>query len=88
MQAVCGLLSKGHVIMISSKNLNGLILLMFSEVCSNNVPVSPDVDECVLGLDDCADETNCTNTFGSFDCGCPRGFQGDGVNCTGLSTIT
>lgn len=38
----------------------------------------PDVDECGLGLHDCHKEAKCTNTHGSYDCYCRRGFIGDG----------
>nr|XP_022913574.1 multiple epidermal growth factor-like domains protein 8 isoform X1 [Onthophagus taurus] len=38
----------------------------------------PDVDECHLGLHDCHPEAICTNTDGSFDCICKRGYLGDG----------
>lgn len=38
----------------------------------------PDVDECGLGLHDCHKEAKCTNTLGSYDCVCRRGFFGDG----------
>lgn len=38
----------------------------------------PDVDECGLGLHDCHREAKCTNTHGSYNCHCRRGFVGDG----------
>ncbi|EDW76175.2 uncharacterized protein Dwil_GK15317 [Drosophila willistoni] len=38
----------------------------------------PDVDECGLGLHDCHKEAKCTNTQGSYNCHCRRGFVGDG----------
>ena len=42
-----------------------------------------DIDECTNGTDDC--QHTCTNTLGSFVCGCYSGFTLDanGVNCTG-----
>ncbi|KAJ4443468.1 hypothetical protein ANN_05140, partial [Periplaneta americana] len=43
----------------------------------------PDVDECDLGLHDCHDDAVCTNTHGSYNCQCKRGFIGDGkLTCT------
>ncbi|KAH8377850.1 hypothetical protein KR093_007479 [Drosophila rubida] len=38
----------------------------------------PDVDECGLGLHDCHKEAKCTNTQGSYNCHCRRGYHGDG----------
>lgn len=38
----------------------------------------PDVDECGLGIHDCHPEAKCTNTHGSYNCQCRRGFVGDG----------
>ncbi|KAF5283548.1 hypothetical protein FQR65_LT13840 [Abscondita terminalis] len=38
----------------------------------------PDVDECGLGLHDCHPQAICTNTDGSFNCQCKRGYIGDG----------
>ncbi|ALC38654.1 CG7466 [Drosophila busckii] len=38
----------------------------------------PDVDECGLGLHDCHKEAKCTNTQGSYNCHCRRGYVGDG----------
>ena len=46
-----------------------------------------DIDECSDGTDNC--EQTCTNTPGSFVCGCFSGFSLDanGVNCTGRSIL-
>ena len=41
-----------------------------------------DDDECVAELDNCHENATCNNTFGSFECTCIAGFDGDGVNCT------
>uniref|UniRef100_A0A182QTX8 Multiple epidermal growth factor-like domains protein 8 n=1 Tax=Anopheles farauti TaxID=69004 RepID=A0A182QTX8_9DIPT len=39
----------------------------------------PDVDECELGLHDCHEQAECSNTHGSFSCKCRKGYVGDGV---------
>ena len=45
----------------------------------------PDIDECELGLDNCLPNAICINTIGSFECICPPGFTGDGINaCDGI----
>ena len=41
-----------------------------------------DIDECASELDNCHENATCNNTFGSFECTCNAGFDGDGVNCT------
>ena len=41
-----------------------------------------DVDECVLGLDDCDTFASCVNTDGSFTCECMQGFEDKGRICT------
>ena len=46
-----------------------------------------DTDECTTGLDNCHKNATCNNTFGSFECTCNAGFDGDGVNCTSKLVI-
>ena len=45
-----------------------------------------DIDECRVGFDNCLDvPITCINTFGTFMCLCPIGFEGDGViDCNGM----
>lgn len=40
-----------------------------------------DVNECLLGSDNCDINATCTNTPGSFTCMCNPGYVGDGVTC-------
>ena len=46
--------------------------------------LSIDINECELEGDDCHMYATCTDTFGSFECTCNSGFEGDGVNCTSM----
>ena len=45
--------------------------------------IYPDIDECSAGTDDCTQ--TCTNTVGSFTCGCNSGYvlETDGFTCNG-----
>ena len=45
-----------------------------------------DVDECE-SVDRCDSNALCTNTEGSYVCRCIKGFEGDGRNCTGNSSL-
>ena len=49
---------------------------------------TPDTDECASpDTNECASKALCTNTEGSYLCGCLAGYQGDGENCTGNKTF-
>ena len=45
-----------------------------------------DINECENGDNNCSENSNCTNTEGSFTCSCNPGYTGDGVNCTSESS--
>ena len=47
-----------------------------------------DVNECELEAYPCSPNANCTDADGSFNCTCREGFEGDGFNCTGISTLS
>jgi len=46
-----------------------------------------DIDECVTEMDNCHMNATCNNTFGSFECTCDAGFEGNGVNCTSKKSL-
>ena len=53
-------------------------------LCDLRIIFMSDIDECALGTDNCDANAECTDTDGSFNCTCNPGFEGDGVNCTGM----
>ena len=45
-----------------------------------------DINECLLNP--CDANADCTNTIGSFTCKCNAGFEGDGLTCKGMLSVT
>ena len=43
-----------------------------------------DIDECELRIDNCHVNATCADVIGSFVCTCNSGFDGNGVDCTGM----
>ena len=62
------------------------LILCWSFYHQSKLPLllSIDINECELGGDDCHMYATCTDTFGSFECTCNSGFEGDGINCTSM----
>ena len=46
-----------------------------------------DIDECMVNMDNCADNAVCMDTDGSYTCTCNPGYTGDGVMCSGRSNV-
>ena len=46
------------------------------------VHLVPDIDEC-SSEDKCHVNATCTNTIGSYNCACKKGYGGDGRDCSG-----
>ena len=49
----------------------------------NTIILISDLDECALGLDDCDENADCSNSDGGFNCSCKRNYFGDGKLCLG-----
>ena len=48
------------------------------------MPMSTEIDECAdAALNNCHENASCSDTDGSYTCGCNTGFTGDGVTCAG-----
>lgn len=41
-----------------------------------------DIDECSLGVASCAENAECLDTDGSYECLCSSGYTGNGTSCT------
>ena len=46
-----------------------------------------DVDECLLGTDNCDENAECKDTNGSYECECKNGFIGNGTICNGKFAV-
>ncbi len=43
-----------------------------------------DINECTTGTDPCGDNSDCTNTPGSYTCACLTGYEEDEGTCVGM----
>ena len=48
---------------------------------------SIDIDECSADSSPCDQNTDCSNSDGSYSCTCKQGFTGDGVSCSGMQNL-
>ena len=56
--------------------------------CSEIKIMYLDANECIQNPSVCRENSNCTNTEGSYACECLRGYTGDGKhNCSGMFYI-
>ena len=60
---------------------NYLILILLVILTIHHHPLSVDVNECELNMDDCSDLAICSNTVGGFTCSCLVGYSGNGREC-------
>ena len=74
--------------MVTAKRVRGcspvLIALLTLTVCH---VLSPEINECSEGTSGC--DQFCSNTEGSFQCGCDNGFRlsGNGRTCNGMYVL-
>ena len=63
-----------------------LILFPLCKINNHNILYTKkiDIDECLTDNGGCNSNAICTNTPGSFNCTCKKGFSGDGFNCEGI----
>ena len=55
---------------------------------ANTILFYSDINECESdSLNDCDENANCIDILGSYNCSCNLGYEGDGFNCTGYTTI-
>lgn len=68
----------------------GFFIRCYSMNDTHGLTLTPivDIDECENGNADCADNSTCTNTPGSYDCVCRPGFSGNGFTCEGSFVAT
>lgn len=51
----------------------------------SSIRVQSDIDECSEGSSQCDENAECINTEGSYSCTCKQGFDGDGIDCKGIT---
>ena len=56
------------------------------QICSVSylVFIYLDMDECGIDNSGCHANANCQNTVGSFSCSCKSGYDGNGLECSGM----
>ena len=60
------------------------VKLCYIELNKQGKHAFPGNDECAQEPSPCRPFANCVNTVDSFECDCPAGFVGDGINtCAG-----
>ncbi|CAH3116212.1 unnamed protein product, partial [Porites lobata] len=68
------------------KCTGGTYNLIFIFLCHSGsataiAEIDLNIDECSDDDNKCHQEAECINTFGSYNCSCKPGFEGDGYNC-------
>ena len=60
----------------------GMLFLFLKSSSLCYVHLVPDIDEC-SSENNCRVNATCTNTMGSYNCTCKKGYGGDRVGCPG-----
>ncbi|CAJ1064721.1 uromodulin-like 1 isoform X3 [Xyrichtys novacula] len=65
---------KQDIMNVSTDVMNSLLKSVKYKVDINNTSIT-DFDECASGENDCSQWATCTNTWASYKCACPSGFE-------------
>ena len=72
-----------HLISSAANLLMRLLRKRLISIIKNQMNFILDIDECKTKTFTCDPLANCTNTYGSYTCSCPKGYIGDGKVCSG-----
>ena len=67
--------------------LPSLYDVMNDNIMSGNVDAFSDINECTSGLHNCHANADCTNIQGGLTCKCKTGYSGNGIQCSGMTSI-
>lgn len=72
---------------LDSKEMDSIALVSFNiliVVVFQFILLLLDINECQR-RNNCSINAGCQNTAGSYSCSCVHGYEGDGINCQGMS---
>ena len=83
----------GHIQSCASKHVilcrYHFVYLSIGSNFANLLLSCSDINECESEMaNDCDVNADCTDTVGSYDCSCRSGYEGDGFNCKGYTSLT
>ena len=74
--------------MDEDENCTGMLLYCAKYFTLRTILNLTDINECEEGTHDCSNFAKCVNVPGDYDCHCLVGFEGDGMTCTGIISVT